>query len=192
MPIRLAQSFHRSARTWSTVHADVSLAIDAPPEALVARYLDFAHWPTLFPATIRGTRLVRRTRDELTIEVDHRTAGRVINILRRRSASEIELEEVKPKYVALFLNRFEPVTGGTRYSVSADVRLRMPYALLAPFLRGYVRRSVRRYVLEPMRAAAQSSGIARCPFGANLSACAATASPSSLPAVTSKRKCSPA
>jgi hypothetical protein len=32
----------------------------------------------------------------------------------------------------------------------------MPYALLAPFLRGYVRRTVRRYVLEPMRVYAET------------------------------------
>ena len=141
----------RTARRWGTVHVDAAMIIRAPRERLVRTYLDYAQWPRLFPATIRGVRAVRNEPGEITIEVDHRTAGRVVNIIRRRSDHEIELEEAKPKYDATFVNRFEAVSGGTRYAVSADIRLRMPYALLALFLRGYVRRTVRRYVLEPMR-----------------------------------------
>ena len=91
----------------------------------------------------------------MTVEVDHRTAGRAINVIRPLSARIIELEEHKPKYDATFVNRFEPAEDGTRYTVVADIRLRMPYALLAPFVKGYVRRIVRRYVLEPMRDAAE-------------------------------------
>lgn len=121
----------------------------------MARYLDVADWPRLFPATIRATRVVRRAGDEITVEVDHRTAGRVINIVRPRSPNEIVLEEFKPKFDATFLNRFEAEADGTRYTVVADVRLHLPYALLAPVLAGYVRRTVRRYVLDPMRAAAE-------------------------------------
>ena len=119
-------------------------------------YLDYAHWSRLFPATIRGVRLLRCGGSETTVEVDHRTAGHVVNIIRRRSANEIELEEFKPKYDATFVSRFDAVAAGTRYSVSADIRLEVPYALLAPFLSGYVRRSVRRYVLEPMRVYAEA------------------------------------
>ena len=136
------------------------MTIRAPRERLVALYLDFAHWPQLFPATIRGVHLVRRQGDETTIAVDHRTDGRVINVLRRCSASEVELAEFKPRYAATFVNRFDAIPGGTRYTVVADVHLRMPYALLAPFLRGVVRRAVRRYVLEPMRTFVERSASA--------------------------------
>ena len=139
---------------------EVATTIRAPRERLVALYLDFEHWSQLFPATIRGARLVRREGDETTVAVDHRTEGQVINVLRRHSAGEIELAELKPRYAATFVNRFDAVAGGTRYTVVADVRLRMPYALLAPFLRGVVRRAVRRYVLEPMRTFAERSASA--------------------------------
>lgn len=141
---------------------ETSTTIRAPAERLVARYLDVAHWPQLFPATIRGTRLLRRDGNTLFVEVDHRAAGFVINVIRQRSADTIELEEHKPRYDATFINRFQPTPAGTRYSVVADIRLRLPYALLAPFVKRYVRRSVRRYVLEPMRHAAErdSTGVA--------------------------------
>jgi hypothetical protein len=146
---------HGLARRWGTVHTRAAIRIDERPERLVARYLDFAHWPDLFPATIRGTRLVRDRGDEIVVEVDHRTAGRVVNVLRRRSAHEIELEERKPRYRATFLNRFDDAGDGTRYTVVATVSLSWPYALLGPLLAPYVRRAVRRYVLEPMRDAAE-------------------------------------
>ena len=146
----------RTARRWGAVHVDAAMTINAPRERLMTLYLDYAHWSRLFPATIRGVRLLRCGGSETTVEVDHRTAGHVVNIIRRRSENEVELEEFKPKYDATFVNRFDAVAGGTRYAVSADIRLRVPYALLAPFLRGYVRRSVRRYVLEPMRVYAEA------------------------------------
>jgi hypothetical protein len=96
-----------------------------------------------------------RPRRGTTVDVDHRSAGHVINIIRRRSGSTIELDEFKPKYDATFINRFDATPEGTRYTVSADIRLKMPYAVLAPFLAGYVRRTVRRYVLQPMRVYAE-------------------------------------
>lgn len=137
------------------MHVSDAITIHARPERLISLYLDIAHWPQLFPDTIRGARLLGKKGNETTVEVDHRTAGRVLNIIRRRSATEIELDELKPRYAATFLNRFDPVPEGTRYTVVADIRLRMPYALLAPILMGYVRRMVRRYVLEPMRELAE-------------------------------------
>jgi hypothetical protein len=145
----------RTPPSWGTVRTVVAAMIRAPTERLVARYLDFARWPELFPATIRGTRLVRSEGNTTVVEVDHRTAGRVINVIRPRSDHTIELVERKPKFEATFLNRFEPTSDGTRYTVAAEIRLRFPYALLAPFVKGYVRRSVRRFVLEPMRDAAE-------------------------------------
>jgi hypothetical protein len=73
----------RTARRWGTVHVDAAMTIHAPRERLVALYLDYAQWSQLFPATIRGVRLVRREASETTVEVDHRTAGHVVNIIRR-------------------------------------------------------------------------------------------------------------
>ncbi len=147
-------------RRWGAVHAEEAITVRAPRDDVMALYLDYERWPQLFPATIRGVRLLRRDADVSTVEVDHRTEGRVINVLRRRAPGVIELGESKPRYEATFVNRFDPVAEGTRYTVVADVRLRMPYALLAPVLRPVVRRSVRRYVLEPMRAYAERHGSA--------------------------------
>jgi hypothetical protein len=152
---READSALRAPGSWGTVRVEAATTIRAPAERVVARYLDFAHWPQLFPATIRGTRLLRREGNTTVVEVDHRTAGPVLNVIRPTSARTIELEEHKPTYDATFLNRFEPTADGTRFTVVARIRLRWPYALLAPFVKGYVRRSVRRYVLEPMRDAAE-------------------------------------
>ena len=144
-------------RRWGTVHASESLLVRAPAERLAALYMDHAHWNRLFPATIRGTRLLRQAPDETVVEVDHRTEGPVTNVIRPLSPTAIELDEFKPKFDATFVNRFEPVAEGTRYVVDAEVRLRMPYAIVAPLVGGLVRRRVRRYVLEPMRAAAEAS-----------------------------------
>jgi hypothetical protein len=137
------------------VHVGVATTIHASPNRLAALYMDYEHWPRLFPATIEGVRLLRRSAGEIVVEVNHRTAGPVVNRIRRRSPHEIELEECKPKFDATFINRFEQIAAGTRYIVIADVRLKSPYGLLAPFLRGYVRRTIRRYVLDPMRAFAE-------------------------------------
>jgi hypothetical protein len=142
---------------WRVVHTEVAETIRASADRLAALYMDYEKWPRLFPATIRGVRVLRQARNEIFVEVNHRTSGPVVNIIRRRSAHEIELEEHKPKFDATFNNRFEPVAGGTKYIVTADVRPKAPYFLLAPFLRGYVRRTIRRYVLEPVRAFAEQS-----------------------------------
>ena len=144
-----------NVRWWGTVRAREALTIRATPDRLAALYLDYAGWPRLFPATIRGVRVLTERPGEITVEVDHRTEGRVVNVIRRLSASEIALDEKKPRFAATFVNRFEPSSEGTRYTVEAEIRFRMPYALAAPVLRPIVRRRVRRFVLEPMRAAAE-------------------------------------
>lgn len=53
-----------------------------------------------------------------------------------------------------FVNHFEGVAGGTRYTVRAAVHIRQPLMVLAPLLRGVVARAVRRYTVLPLRAAA--------------------------------------
>ena len=149
----------RSARparghAWGTIRVRTSLYIRARPTRLAALYLDYEGWPRLFPATIRSVRRLDSLDNAITVEVDHRTEGHVVNIIHPRSATVIALEEFKPKFDAAFINRFDRVPGGTRYTVDAQVRFHMPWALLAPVLGGIVRRRVRRFVLEPMRAAA--------------------------------------
>ena len=140
---------------WGTVHARESLPIHASPQRLAALYLDYAHWSSLFPATIRGVRLLREGDRDIAVEVDHRTEGPVVNIIRPLSPTTIALDEFKPRFDATFINRFDAVDDGACYTLDADVRLHMPFALLGPLVLPLVRRRMRRFVLEPMRAAAE-------------------------------------
>lgn len=132
------------------------MPIHASPERLVRLYRDYEHWSSLFPATIRGVRLLREGDQETTVEVDHRTEGAVVNIIRPLAPTVIELEEFKPRFDAKFINRFEREGDGARYTLDADVRLHMPFALLGPLIKPIVRRRMRRFVLEPMQTAAES------------------------------------
>jgi hypothetical protein len=91
-----------------------------------------------------------------TIEVDHATEGKVINIMMVLSPREIRLEEFKRRFDARFINRFEAVGQGTRYSIVADVQLKGVARALAPLAPPIVRARLNRFVLEPMRAAAAS------------------------------------
>jgi hypothetical protein len=141
--------------TWGSVRVREALVVRAKPDRLAALYLDYANWPELFPATIRGVRWLEEHDGDITVEVDHRAQGGVVNIIRPMSASVIALEEFKPRYDATFVNRFEGVPQGTRYVLDAEIRFRMPYALVARLLRGVVRRRMRQYVLEPMRVIAE-------------------------------------
>jgi hypothetical protein len=137
------------------VHSEVAATIHSSPDRLAALYMDYEHWPRLFPATIAGVRVLEKSEDRIVVEVNHRTSGPVVNIIRPRSPREIELEEHKPKFDATFINRFEQVANGSRYVVTADVRLKPPFGMLAPFLGWYVRRTIKRFVLEPMRVFAE-------------------------------------
>lgn len=149
---------HSPGRRWGVVRTSVQVTIHAPPERVMATFLDYARWPVTFPLTIAGTELVRRRSPPvLEVMVHHRKEGRVFNVLTIRGPDVVELREFKPRFDATFVNRFEPAPGGgTRYTIDAEVRLELPYALLAPLLRGVVARALRRYTLEPMRAAAES------------------------------------
>jgi hypothetical protein len=118
--------------------------------------MDYQHWSQLFP-TVRGARLVSEETDCIVLDVDHRTDGHVVNVLRHRSPYEIELDERQPQFTAEFINRFETEGDDTRLVVTANVRLRMPYAILGPFLGAYIRHRIRRFVFEPMRAAIEAS-----------------------------------
>lgn len=141
--------------TWGRVCVREALVIHAAPERLAALYLDYENWSRLFSATIRGVRRLEEQHGDITVEVGHKAEGRVVNIIRPMSPTVIVLEELKPRFNATFVNRFERAEQGTRYVLDADIRFRLPYALIAPLLRGLVRRRMRRFVLEPMRLAAE-------------------------------------
>jgi hypothetical protein len=104
-------------------------------------------------------RLVRREPRRVTVEVDHRQ-GKVLNVISDLSPDRVALWESKRRYDATFVNSFEPAPAGTRYHVSADVELKGSARWLAPFLHRYIRRQIRRYVLEPMRRAAENAALA--------------------------------
>jgi hypothetical protein len=123
---------------------------------VAALYLDFNHWPQLFPATIRGVRLVKSEPPRTTLEIDHRE-GLVPNVLMEVSPERVDLWESKRLYNATFINRFEPVPDGTRYTVSADIALKGAARVLGPLIRGYIRRQIHRYVLEPVCRAAEGN-----------------------------------
>src|SRR5262249_62328315 len=138
------------------IHPVVSTEISAPPELVAGLYADYEGWPRLFPATIRGVRLVADDGRRKTIEVDHATEGKVINIMMVASSHEIQLEEFKRRFDARFINRFEAAGQGTRYSIVADVPLKGVARALAPLVPPIVRARLNRFVLDPMRAAVES------------------------------------
>jgi hypothetical protein len=138
------------------IHTVVSTEISAPPELVAALYADYEGWPRLFSATIRGVRLLADDGQRKTIEVDHATEGKVINIMMVVSPHEIRLEEFKRRFDARFINRFEAAGQGTRYSIVADVQLKGVARALVPLVPPIVRTRLNRFVLEPMRAAVES------------------------------------
>jgi len=143
----------------SVVHAVASQLIRAAPDRVSAIYQDYGHWPDIFPATIRATRLLRENDTTKAIEVDHASAGRVLNLMTVVSPNEIRLEEFKPHYDARFTNRFEDDAQGTRYTVVADVQLKGALRLLAPLARPIIRRRLARFVLQPLKAIAETAGV---------------------------------
>jgi len=132
----------------------VSITIRAPQPRVAALYRDYGRWPELFPATIRGVRPVSAEPRRTILEIEHRE-GRVTNILTELSPARFDLWESKRLYDATFVNCFEAIPEGTRYTVRADVRLKGVAKVLGPLLRGTIRRQIYRYVLEPVRRAAE-------------------------------------
>lgn len=137
------------------VRTVVSTEINAPPELVAALYADWAEWPRLFPLTIRGVRILADDGQRKTIEVDHATEGKVVNIMMVVSPHEVRLEESKRRFDARFINRFEAAGHGTRYSIVAEVQLKGVARALAPLAPPIVRERLNRFVLEPVRAAAE-------------------------------------
>jgi len=137
------------------IDAIVSEHVNASADRVQALYRDPYNWARLFPATVRGARVVRREGDTTVVEVDH-VEGKVVNILRDISRTRIDLVEFKRRYDATFVNEFIPEGEGMRYTLTASIRLKGPYRLAAPFVKPLVLARMRRYVVEPLKAAAES------------------------------------
>ena len=138
----------------NVIHAVVSEHVSAPANRVRALYEDSSNWARLFPATIRGARVVRKEGATTVIEVDH-VEGIVMNILQDVSSTQIDLTEFKRRYDATFVNEFIPEGTGMRYRLTASVHLKWPYRLAAPFLKPLVLARMRRYVVEPLKTAAE-------------------------------------
>lgn len=106
-------------------HAEVSIIIHAPQARVAQQYRDYQSWPQLFPATIRGVRLMRSEGGRTELEIDHRE-GKVLNVMTEVSPERVNLWEVKRRYEGSFVNRFEAVPEGTRYTIVADIKLKAP------------------------------------------------------------------
>jgi len=137
------------------VRARVSTIIHAPRDYVAALFLDPAQWPQVFPATIAGVQIVRRDPSSIRVVVEHRREGRVLNVLHLCAHGVVELREYKRRFDATFVNRFDDARTGTLYTIDAEVQLKRPYALLAPLLRGVVKRALCKYTMEPLRLAAE-------------------------------------
>jgi hypothetical protein len=98
---------------------------------------------------------VGREGPKLVLEVDH-VEGKVSNELMVRPPDQLELWEKKRRYNARFLNRFETVPDGTRFTVRGEIHLKGWARLLQPFLQGYVRHQMRQLQLEPVKAEAEA------------------------------------
>jgi hypothetical protein len=133
---------------------EASILIGAPRARVFALYADCASWPRVFASTIRGVRLLSEEGETQTIEVDH-VEGPVLNRMTLAPPAEIRLEEHKRHYDALFTNRFDVDPGGTRYTLWAEVRIKGWLRLLSPLATLVARRQMRRFVLEPLKQAAE-------------------------------------
>jgi hypothetical protein len=144
-----------SAPVVRPVHASASVLIRAPKERVFALYATWQGWPQVFSKTIHGVRLLRDDGAAREIEVDH-VEGRVPNLLRIVSPELIVLEERKRRFDARFENRFSSAEGGTRYVVTADVMLRGGLRWLRLFAKPVVISRLQRFVLQPLRLAAEA------------------------------------
>lgn len=135
---------------------EASIIIRAPWTRVAELYRDYQGWPRLFPTTIRGVHLVASDGRRTELEIDHRE-GKVPNVMILVSPHRVDLWETKRRYEGTFVNTFEAVPEGTRYSISADIKLKGVAQLLQPALGPYIRRQLIRYVLTPLREAAENN-----------------------------------
>lgn len=119
-----------------------------------ALYADPHNWAAVFSKTIRAAHVLRREAEATIVEVDH-AEGRATNILRDVSPTRIELREFTRRYDATFVNDFISEDAGMRFALTASVLLKWPYRLAEPLLKPLVLKKMRRYVVEPLKRAAE-------------------------------------
>jgi hypothetical protein len=133
------------------MQVQLSISINVAPSTAVAAYLDYRNWHILFPLTVRVVKFIWKENNVVTVEVDHKAEGFLINIITVISSREIKLEEFKPKYNAIFINRFQEISTGTRYTLVAIVSLKNLYKLIEPFLKPILKKRIRKFALQPMK-----------------------------------------
>ena len=135
------------------LRVQASIFVHAPAALVRDVFADYAGWPGVFP-TISAVQLRERRGATLVLEVQH-VEGRVLNELTVTDEHTIELYEVKQRYDVTFVNRFDPVPEGTRYTVRGDFAFKGVARLVARFLGWYVRRQLIRLTLRPVQEAAE-------------------------------------
>jgi hypothetical protein len=135
------------------MRVEVSATVAAPVDVVVSLYRDFANWPNIFP-TIRAVGLVSEQNGVTTLNVDH-IEGKVVNTLAMPSPTVIKLREWKRHYDATFVNCFERMLGGTRFTVVGNIAPKGLARLLTPVLGCYAKHLIRRYQIEPIKRAAE-------------------------------------
>jgi hypothetical protein len=138
----------------NVIHAAISEHVNAKADDVRALYADPHNWAAVFSKTIKAANILRREAAATIVEVDH-AEGRVSNILRHVSPTRIELRELKRRYDATFLNDFVSEDDGMRFTLTASVFLKWPYRLAEPLLKPLVLRQMRRYVVVPLKRAAE-------------------------------------
>jgi ribosome-associated toxin RatA of RatAB toxin-antitoxin module len=131
----------------------VATDVAAPADQVYAVYADYRRWSEFFP-TIRGVRLVGRDQDGLSLAIDH-VEGTVPNHLLLEPPNRIVLNESKRNYNATFVNTFHHLDAGTRFEIEGNIRLKGARRLLAPVIRPYARRLMRRLQLVPVKTEAE-------------------------------------
>jgi hypothetical protein len=136
------------------MQVETSIVVHAPADQVRDVYADYTLWPRMFP-TISAVRLTGYRGSTQLLEVDH-IEGTVSNELALTDEGELVLREVKRRYDAVFVNRFDQVPGGTLFTVRGDFAFKGAARLLAPVLGWYVRRQMRRLQLLPVKAEAEA------------------------------------
>jgi len=134
------------------LHAEVIGRISGTTDEVAGMFRDVEGWPTLFRATIRSVTVVQRDGLRTVVDVEHRE-GKVRNVLTTLSDREFLVEEWKRRYRARFLYRFAPEGHHTQLVLGGEIWIEGVAGLLEPLLGPYVRRQMRRYVVEPLQRA---------------------------------------
>jgi hypothetical protein len=134
--------------------------IAAEPQKVKAVYMDYSNWHNTFSETIKSAELLYNRCGIMHIEVLHKTEGVVPNELIETAPNELTLKEWKPRYYAVFINRFVPAAKGTIYQVQAQLHLKGIYRALRPFVKGFAPGRLKRFALAPLKKECERQKIA--------------------------------